>query len=178
VTHIREPNAKGVISACYNKSTGKIRMVNRSAHCVAREKKLTWQQRVPKPTVHVVGSSRQPAYASGWKAYNGPPFGNLSFFKDASGVVHLTGLACRVDDQNSGLCAVATLIGGTLPVFTLPAGFRPASQQLFTAISVGQSKNYYNPRIDVTTAGVVEVVAPPNAGEDWVSFDGISFIAR
>ena len=32
-------------------------------------------------------------------------------------------------------------------------------------------------RIDITTAGVVELLAPPEHGEDWVSFDGVSFLA-
>jgi hypothetical protein len=45
---------------------------------------------------------------------------------------------------------------------------------VFNAISFG-APTYYYPRIDVTTAGVVEVVAPPTSGLDWISFDGISF---
>ena len=92
----------------------------------------------------------------------------------ASGVVHLTGLAC---ERNGSICAVSTLIGGTKVVFTLPRGFRPARQQVFTTLSVGQSTNYLHTRLDVTRAGVVEIVAPPDAGMDWVSFDGVSFLA-
>jgi hypothetical protein len=45
---------------------------------------------------------------------------------------------------------------------------------VFTALSYG-APTYYYPRIDVRTDGVVVVIAPPSAGLDWISFDGISF---
>jgi len=47
---------------------------------------------------------------------------------------------------------------------------------LFTTLSYG-GNNYLHTRIDVTTAGVVELISPPDGGENWVSFDGISFLA-
>jgi hypothetical protein len=171
---IQEPGRNGVISACYDTGNGAIRMVNAGAGCRAGERKLTWDQGVKKPVVHEVGASGQVPYTGQFKPYDGPPFGNLSFFKDASGVVHLTGLACL---RNGSICAVQTMVGGTRDVFTLPPGFRPARQQVFTTLSVGLSDNYYNTRVDVTTAGVVEVIAPPSAGMDWISFDGVSFLA-
>lgn len=116
-------------------------------------------------------------FLSHWKAYNGAPFGNLSYFKDASGVVHLTGLACQRNDENGGLCTSGQLIGGNQDIFILPTGFRPRAQQVFTTLSAGQG-NYLHARVDVTTTGVVQVIAPPTAGLDWVSFDGVSFLAR
>ena len=172
---IEEPNAKGVISSCYATDNGAIRMVNAGAGCRAGERKLTWQQGIKKPVVHEVGAPGQVPYTGQFKAYDGLPFGNLSFYKDANGVVHLTGLTCL---RNGAICAVQTMVGGTREIFTLPRGFRPARQQVFTGLSVGLSDNYYNPRLDVTTAGVVEVIAPPDAGMDWISFDGVSFLAR
>ncbi len=171
---IQEPSAKGVISACYATGNGEIRMVNAGAKCRAGERKLTWDQGVRAPVVHEVGAPGQVPYSVHFKAYDEPPFGNLSFFKDASGIVHLTGLACR---NVGSICTAATLVGGTVPVFTLPRGFRPTRQQVFTTLSFGLSTTYYHARVDVTTAGVVEIVAPPSAGEDWVSFDGVSFLA-
>jgi hypothetical protein len=176
VTNIHEPNANGVISSCYDSATGRIRMVNAAATCTTAEQKLTWQQKVRRPVVHVVGEAGQPGYAFDWKAYDGPPFGNLSFFKDASGVVHLSGLACRVSFADPSACVSGTAFGGTQRIFTLPAGFRPGTQQLFTAMTSGQT-NYYVTRVDVTTAGVVELVTPPTGGEDWISFDGMTFLA-
>ena len=175
VTAITEPSASGVITSCFNTTSGAVRMVTAGATCAAGEKKLTWASNT-KPKVHVVGTAGEPAYQNGWMGYNGPPFGNASFYKDSSGVVHLTGLTCGENSVNPSLCASATLIGGTVPIFTLPVGFRPASQLLFTTLSYG-GNNYLHTRIDVTPAGVVGLVSPPDGGENWVSFDGISFLA-
>jgi ABC-type uncharacterized transport system YnjBCD substrate-binding protein len=61
VAHIQEPNASGAIMSCYATASGKIRMVNAAAGCAAEEKKLTWQQNVRRPAVHVVGHSGEPA---------------------------------------------------------------------------------------------------------------------
>jgi hypothetical protein len=172
---VTEPN-NGVITSCYNTNTGAVRMVNAGVTCAASERKLTWASNL-KPKVHQVGAVGEPAYQSDWKAYNGPPWGNASFYRDAAGVVHLSGLACSKKFGNPSLCEVGYLIGGTSPIFTLPAGFRPARQLLFTTLSFGDSQ-YWHARIDITTGGVVELIAPPNGGDDWVSFDGISFLAN
>jgi len=175
VTAITEPSAGGVITSCFNTTSGAVRMVNAGTTCAAGEKKLTWASNT-KPKVHLVGAAGEPAYQNGWKGYNGPPFGNASFYKDSSGVVHLTGLTCSESSQDATVCTSSTLIGGTVPIFTLPVGFRPASQLLFTTLSDGRGQ-YAHTRIDITTAGVVELISPPDGGEDWVSFDGISFLA-
>ena len=175
VTAITEPNASGVITSCFNTTSGAVRMVMAGATCAAGEKKLTWASNT-KPKVHVVGAAGEAAYQNSWKGYNGPPFGNASFYKDSSGVVHLSGLTCSENSQDPTVCTSGTLIGATVPIFTLPVGFRPASQLLFTTLSYGGS-NYEHTRIDVTTAGVVELISPPNGGENWVSLDGISFLA-
>jgi hypothetical protein len=168
---VQQPNANGVITSCYTTAGGKIRLINSGTACVAGEKKLTWSQGVRKPTIHVVGATGEPAFAAGYQAYDGPPFGNLSFFKDASGTVHLAGLACRSTGNG---CLTGSLTAGSTPVFTLPPGFRPNAQRVFTTLSYG-APTYYYPRIDVRTDGVVVVIAPPSAGLDWISFDGISF---
>jgi hypothetical protein len=174
VTAITEPNASGAITSCFNTTDGAVRMVNASATCATGEKKLTWASNI-KPKVHLVGAAGEPAYQSNWKAFSSPPFGNASFFKDSAGVVHLTGIACLQDSQIPTICGGGTLGAGIVPIFTLPPGFRPTNQLLFTTLSFGQP-NYQHTRIDITTAGVVELTAPPYAGMDWVSFDGISFL--
>jgi hypothetical protein len=132
---------------------------------------------VKKPVVHRVAAAGEVPYTGGWKAYNQPPFGNLSFFKDASGVVHLTGLACAKDFQDPSLCTTEALTSGVEQIFTLPQGFRPKAQQVFTTLSFG-SGEHEHARVDVTTSGVVKFVAPPTGGIAWLSFDGVSFLAR
>lgn len=171
---ITEPNAQGVITACYDTRTGKIRMVNGGAHCAAGERKLAWRQHPKKPVVHVVGAPGEPAYSAFWRAYASPPFGDVSFYKDSSGIVHLTGLACR-KSLGADPCISATIFAGSDVLFTLPPGFRPPAQQVFTTLSYGLG-NYLHIRLDVTTTGDVEVVTPPSAGGDWISLDGISFL--
>lgn len=128
---------------------------------------------VRKPVIHEVGAAGQVPYAGGMRAYNGSPFGNLSYYKDATGVVHLTGLAC--EDSGTG-CTSGISLSGTQFIFTLPAGFRPSRQLVFTTLSAAGA-NYFHTRIDVTTDGVVKMVAPPTGGGDWVSLDGVSFLA-
>jgi hypothetical protein len=177
ITAITEPNANGVITSCYNTTTGVVKMVNATATCAAGSKKLTWASNL-KPKVHVVGAAGEVPYATGWKAYNGPPFGNLFFYLDGGGVVHLSGLACSYDIDFPTACKIGEAGGGgELPIFTLPVGFRPPAQQLFTVISAGNGR-YDHARLDITTDGVVKLVFGPTAGVAWVSFDGIEFLAQ
>ena len=164
----------GAVTSCYATGNGDLRVVQAGDRCRAGENRLTLAQRAA-PVVHVVGRTGQPPYLDGFRAYNGPPFGDLAYFKDGSGVVHLQGLACLA---SGALCAVQTMVGGTRRVFRLPLAFRPADSRVYTGLSVGLSDNYYNPRIDVTRDGYVQVIAPPSAGMDWISFDGITFLAK
>ena len=121
ITAITEPS-NGVITSCYKTTGGAIRMVNPGVVCAAGEKKLTWASNI-KPKVHLVGAVGEPAY-------DHPPgrrttvrrLGTPRSTRTHAGVVHLTGLACRKDSGNPSSCTVATLIGGTLPIFTLPVG--------------------------------------------------------
>ena len=175
VTSVTEPNANGVITSCYDTTTGTVKMVNATATCATGSKKLTWASNL-RPKVHVVGAAGEVAYHTGWKAYNEPPYQNTAFYKDSAGIVHLTGLACYKDPQNPDFCATGVFLDN-VNVFMLPLGFRPANEVLFTTLSVGQG-DYLHTRIDVTPNGEVEIVAPPHAGADWISFDSISFLAK
>ena len=55
------------------------------------------------------------------------------------------------------------------PVFTLPADYRPAAQELFSTLANSQAA-----RVDVKSNGQVVVVLGTN---QWVNLDGLSFRA-
>jgi hypothetical protein len=100
---------------------------------------------------HEVGASGEPAFQSGWSNFGG--FSTMAFAKDSAGFVHLKG----------------TVSAGTFaaPVFTLPAGYRPA-QNLAVPVAIERDALIF-------TTGVVEIFqsgAETNAG-----FDGLSFKA-
>lgn len=70
-----------------------------------------------------VGAAGQPAFQNGWVNF-GAPWQGLRFWKDPMGLVHIEGLV------KSGTV-------GAVPVFTLPAGFRPAANLGFATLSNG-----------------------------------------
>ena len=65
--------------------------------------------------------------------------------------------------------------GTGLPIFTLPSGYRPSAQLIFTVQYYDYGVGYVNGRVDVTSAGVVQVSFPTPASGDWVSLTGLSF---
>jgi hypothetical protein len=98
-----------------------------------------------------------PAFGSGWGNY-GSGYNNCSFLKDASGVVHLRGLA------NGTPTTQAT-------IFTLPVGYRPVGTSIFI---VGMQTSGYG-RVDVFSNGIVQINGAP-AGLLWVSLEQIHFV--
>jgi len=76
-----------------------------------------------------------PSFLSSWVNF-GSLYTNAGYWKDADGMVHLTGLV------KSGTVGQ--------PIFQLPAGYRPATQQVFAAISNGAIA-----QVDVATHGDV-----------------------
>ncbi|MEW6583487.1 MAG: hypothetical protein AB1416_12085, partial [Actinomycetota bacterium] len=75
---------------------------------------------------HAVGADGEPPFASGWSNYTGASVSDpqpLSFRRDVTGTVHVAG----------------QITGGTVacgsPVFTLPAGYRPAHNRYFPVAS-------------------------------------------
>src|SRR5690606_25689018 len=106
-----------------------------------------------------------PELKNGWVNF-GLSYNNVAFFKDSCGIVHLRGLI-----KDGALSSTA----GNKPVFTLPAGYWPAAQELHAACNAGASTT--NPRmarVDILPDGKVFVVGGSN---DWLSLDGISFRA-
>ncbi|MEZ4362936.1 MAG: hypothetical protein R3B48_22280 [Kofleriaceae bacterium] len=100
-----------------------------------------------------------PVLGHGWLFF-GAPYNPVAYFKDSCGVVHLRGLI-----KGGALSSWK----GEKPVFTLPAGYRPAGQELH-----GVCSNTAIGRVDIASDGRVFVVAGNNL---WLSLDGISFRA-
>lgn len=99
-----------------------------------------------------------PALLNSWINY-ADGFSQAQYYKDASDVVHLTGLI------KNGLTADGTVI------FTLPVGYRPALKEIFIVFISGGGFG----RIDVNDNGNV-VAKVVNA--TYTSLSGISFLAK
>ncbi|NOV28012.1 hypothetical protein E5S69_31495 [Cupriavidus necator] len=95
-----------------------------------------------------------PTLLNSWVNFGGG-FNNAGYYKDLSGVVHLRGMV------KSGVIGNA--------VFNLPAGYRPANEELFVAISNGALG-----RVDIYPSGDVGATSGSNS---WLSLDGMTFRA-
>jgi hypothetical protein len=139
----------------------------------------------PEP-VHHVGAAGEPPFENGWQNVSGSIYEPVGFYKDAGGVVHLTGIA------NGGMPSSR--------VFHLPPGYRPATNKLIrVAAECNCAYTLFDPQggtiqIPLTTSGVV-IYGPgfgagidgavgadsnvefPSGGGGWLSFDGISLRA-
>jgi hypothetical protein len=95
-------------------------------------------------------------YSNGWVAYSAT-FHGLGYWKDPFGIVHLRGLI------KLGTAAAT--------VYTLPDGYRPLLQTIFSQISsVGGA------RVDVFPTGAIQVVNYFSGGvNSFVSLEGITF---
>jgi hypothetical protein len=95
-----------------------------------------------------------PTLLGAWANY-GSPFNPPGYYKDKAGIVHLRGL----------------VMSGAVPsaIFTLPAGYRPANQELFAVAA----NNAFG-RVDVLPSGDVQFSLGSSA---YVSLDGITFRA-
>ena len=73
----------------------------------------------PPEAIHLVGMAGQPAFEGGSVGYGEPgvTFQPVGFYKDKEGIVHLEGVV-KVGKEKGSTSLV--------PIFTLPAGFRPA----------------------------------------------------
>ncbi len=120
---------------------------------------------------HEVGATGEPAFtdagATCWGNYTGVGFNSAGFFKDAAGVVHLKGF---VNEH----CGPAGADAG-IPIFTLPAGYRPAATERQATVQTGDALEV----VDVKPNGDVTVDLEP-ATEDsgnFTSLDGMTFRA-
>jgi hypothetical protein len=95
-----------------------------------------------------------PTLLNSWVNLSAPPFNPAGYYRHQE-IVYLRGVIA------SGVVGSAA--------FTLPAGFRPANNHIFAALSNGAIG-----RLDVTSAGDVIPTAGSNV---YFSLDGISFRA-
>ncbi len=74
----------------------------------------------PPEAIHLVGMPGQPGFEGGSVGYGEPgvTFQPVGFYKDKEGIVHLEGVV-KVGKEKGSTSLV--------PIFTLPAGFRPAN---------------------------------------------------
>jgi hypothetical protein len=109
--------------------------------------------------VGYTGEFIAPTLLNSWINY-GSPFANAGYRMERGSLVRLNGV---VRDGTVNL-------NGTAPIFTLPVGYRPASQKLFTVSCGGNVLG----RVDVKTNGDVFAAAGNNS---YFSLDNISFLA-
>jgi hypothetical protein len=114
--------------------------------------------------VHISGTIAQDAWTAvtfqnSWVNY-GTVYAPVAYFKDKNGIVHLRGVI------KSGTCGSVS--------FTLPAGYRPAYELAFAAVTSGGIG-----RVDVVSDGTV---LPGPGGVDcnnlFMTLDGITFLGE
>jgi hypothetical protein len=120
----------------------------------------------PSEGFRLVGTAGQPGFNDPcWVNYDAG-FNTVAFYKDATGIVHLRGLV------KNGCPFGVALPGGIDPIFTLPAGYRPAAQELFvTERSDGSG------RLDVEADGDIVPIGGILPSGGWISLGGLSFRA-
>lgn len=93
-------------------------------------------------TPHNVGDLGEPAFEHGWLNYDATTFQGARFWKDPMGIVHVEGLV------KSGTIATS--------VFTLPAGYRPATKLVwaaYTSTGVGRLDVYGDGSVFAASGG-------------------------
>lgn len=109
-------------------------------------------------TWHVVGAGGEPAFAGTWVAFGGG-FIAPSFKKMPDGTVRLEGLVINPNAEG----------GGGL-IFTLPVGYRPTGNCIYSSVSLGVA-------IDLRVGSNGQVIHnPATAANAWVSLAGITFL--
>jgi hypothetical protein len=102
-------------------------------------------------------------FLNGWRNFWNP-YTTGGYFKDSQGVVHLKGMVS----------------GGTIGlesdcfIFTLPAGYRPAQQELHVVLTSDGAAGQAAGRADIDMKGNV---IPVSGNKTWISLDGITFRA-
>jgi hypothetical protein len=117
---------------------------------------------------HYVGTTGEPALGVGIAQYSAEAtgWGPARFRRDAAGCVHLDGL-------------LNNTVGAPpfVRVFTLPAGFRPATRQLF-AILANQGASAPPTQIEVLPTGEVNLVYASAAGGNFFFLSAVTFMAE
>jgi hypothetical protein len=126
----------------------------------------------PAETAVTYTVGRSPGASAGWMDF-GAPYGGAAYYRDAGGVVHLSGVTKSfiytpfVPEPSQNLCASGN---PETSMFVLPAGDRPTGREIFAV----DSDNSHG-RVDIAPNG--EVICISGAGDKYVSLDGITFRA-
>lgn len=102
------------------------------------------------------------SFAANWSDFDATNQA-VAYRRNALGVIELRGLAKK-----------AAAIGYPDTIFTLPAGYRPAKQEIFASVGNAGAGDAFA-SIGITSAGVVALRA--GGGATWVSLAGIAFRA-
>jgi len=113
--------------------------------------------------------SHSPGTHQGWGSF-GPPYGGGAYYRDDEGQVHLSGVVQSSVFAGPFPPPSQNLCGTPWVIFVLPAGYRPAAEEIF-AVDSGNALG----RVDVTPNGDVSCMS--GAGDQYVSLDGITFRA-
>jgi len=110
-------------------------------------------------------------FTTPWRHYQGggTAYGNVRYYKDYLGIVHLEGLA-----ETTGTPTASTNI------FNLPAGYRPQEQSICLCSGNAPSGTHQSVRVDISVTGDVVIVNPAVTAfvaASWVSLANISFRA-
>lgn len=121
--------------------------------------------RPPEP-INQVGTASEPPFENGWDVFGSGLLGNVGFYKDHEGFVHLTGAAAHA----------ATNGCGTI-LFTLPTGYRPVTELGFAVVRQDSAASLEAHRINVGTDGTVFLTASCVSANPTtiLPLDGISF---
>ncbi len=122
------------------------------------------------PTLHLIGAGGEPAFGPAWQAPSSP-YRAPGFYKNSAGEIVIIG---DIEDSGSH--------GGSLIMFTLPAGSRPAGRMFYPAVhrTSGGSITYAY-RLFVDTNGEVSLDGGGGSSADTggaggvVNFGGIRF---
>lgn len=115
---------------------------------------------------HVIGAAGEPAFQNSGVAYGG--YTAPAFRKLPDGTVRLRGL---INLANGLPNSASSLTTGT--VFTLPAGYRPAAQELLITESSGGQQ-----RMDVLPGGQVVNNGTAIGSGGWLALTPMSFVAE
>ena len=111
-----------------------------------------------------VGAAAQPAFTAGWGNFAPFTYQAVGFRKDRDGVVHLRGAGAQPAN------------GPSTVMFTLPAGYRPATNEAFAVASTdGNGNPAPGGTVEVYANGSVFVYGTTD--DRFVSLSGISFTA-
>ncbi|HZO05097.1 MAG TPA: hypothetical protein VFB52_01820 [Solirubrobacterales bacterium] len=183
---------------CAAKKGGDLSLATAKGKCAKGEKKLTVAKEGPvgpagpqgapgsaanvasEPVTYVTGPANDQCFEkpgtfceseSGyvtWGNYS-PEFGNVGYYKDAAGVVHLTGVASS---------AVGGVVFGFQPEgpFYLPPGYRPSVVKMFSVPSQTAPEEEFSDHVTIRVRpnGVVAISTDDNVRE--VALEGVAFV--